>query len=102
MFAVGTSGTILHYDGDTWTAMQPAPTYFRYGVWGTSENEVFAVGPSSTIHHYDRTGWTTMVAPGLYQEFFDVWGSSGNDVSAVGSLSGVIFHYNGNDWTSLQ
>ena len=85
MFAVGTSGTILHYDGDTWTAMQPAPTYFRYGVWGTSENEVFAVGPSSTIHHYDRTGWTTMVAPGLYQEFFDVWGSSGNDVSAAAS-----------------
>jgi hypothetical protein len=52
VFAVGNSGTILHYDGSTWSAMTSGTTSFLSGVWGSSATDVFAVGDGGTILHY--------------------------------------------------
>jgi len=49
VFAVGTSGTIQHYDGAGWGSMSSGTTNDLYGVWGTSTSDVFAVGDSGTI-----------------------------------------------------
>jgi hypothetical protein len=49
VFAVG--GTILHYDGVTWSAMSN-PSVQLYGVWGSSGSDVFAVGGYGIILHY--------------------------------------------------
>ena len=60
VFAVGDSGTILHYDGSSWSAMSSGTTNYLYGVWGSSGSDVFAVGDAGTILHYDGSSWSAM------------------------------------------
>jgi hypothetical protein len=44
LFAVGSSGTILHYDGLTWNQMNSGTHNDILGIWGSSGGDVFAVG----------------------------------------------------------
>jgi hypothetical protein len=52
VFAVGHSGTILHYDGTGWSAMISGTRNSLRGVRGSSGSDVFAVGWYGTILHY--------------------------------------------------
>jgi photosystem II stability/assembly factor-like uncharacterized protein len=52
VFTVGDAGTILHYDGSTWSTMSSGTTERLYGVWGSSGSDVFVVGDYGTILHY--------------------------------------------------
>lgn len=54
VYAVGTNGTIIHYNGSTWSEMTN-PTnggIALFAVWGTSQTNVFSAGGGSTILHY--------------------------------------------------
>ena len=51
IYAVGTHGTILHYDGLTWSETDVI-TAELHAIWGSSESDIFAVG-GGTILHYD-------------------------------------------------
>ena len=44
VFAVGQGGTILHYDGTTWSEMESVAANCLHGIWGSSSTDVFAVG----------------------------------------------------------
>jgi hypothetical protein len=98
VFAVGTSGTILHYNGSTWSSMTSGTTNALNGVWGSSPSDVFAVGSNGAILHYNGS-WSPMTS-GITNELRGVWGSSASDVFAVGT-SGIILHYNGSAWSAL-
>lgn len=56
IFAVGNSGAILHFDGNTWSEMnasfgQPySPGLF--GIWGASQADVFAVRNQGLVRLY--------------------------------------------------
>lgn len=56
IYAVGDGGTILQFDGATWTAVkvtnQPTFKTNLRAVWGTSNSNVYAVGQNGTILHY--------------------------------------------------
>ena len=52
VFVVGDSGTILHYNGSSWSEMDCPTSKSLYGVWGSSGSDVFAVGEGGTILHY--------------------------------------------------
>jgi hypothetical protein len=101
VFAVGESGTIVHYDGSNWSTMSSGTTEHLYGVWCNSGSDVFVVGAGGTILHYDGITWTAMTSGTTTAYFSDVWGSSGSDVFAVGS-SGTVLHYNGTAWSSMS
>jgi hypothetical protein len=86
VFAVGSRGTIVHYDGTAWSPMNSGSDAELLGVWGSSSSDVFAVGYSATggtILHYNGTTWSTM-ASGSAANLCGVWGNSGSDVFAVG------------------
>ncbi|MCP4104383.1 MAG: hypothetical protein GY749_02430 [Desulfobacteraceae bacterium] len=100
VFAVGDSGTILHYNGVDWTEMSCPVSNDLKGVWGTSGNNVFAVGDSGIILHYNGTEWTEMSSP-VSEELRGIWGSSGSNVFAVG-MGGVIVRYDGTAWTLMD
>ncbi|UCF94424.1 MAG: DUF4214 domain-containing protein, partial [Desulfobacterales bacterium] len=100
VFAVGNSRTILHYDGNSWKAMDSASANDLRGVWGSSAGDVFAVGNSGTILHYDGSAWDEMDS-GSTNDLCGVWGSSANDVFAVGH-SGTSLHYDGNSWKAMD
>ena len=62
VYAVGTF-TAVHYDGNSWTSMQPEYGTFLsdlLGVWGNSSgSEVFAVGGYGSIYHYTTSPVST-------------------------------------------
>ncbi len=99
VFAVGEDGTILHYDGSTWSSMISGTSSDLLNVWGSSSSHVFAVGEDGTILHYDGSTWSEM-GSGTTNSLYGVWGSSSSDVFAVG-VSGSILHYDGSSWSLM-
>jgi len=93
VFAVGWDGTILHYDGSSWSSMSSGTSNGLAEVWGSSGSDVFAVGSWGTIVHYDGSSWSSMSSDTSHR-LEGVWGSSGSDVFAVGNY-GTILHYSG-------
>jgi hypothetical protein len=108
VFVGGLDGTMLHYDGTTWTAQQTPVTTPVWGIWAVAPDDVWAVGGdnllggSPFVLHYDGAQWSlapipVLQRPGVYA-FFKVWGSGPNDVYAVGQ-NGAILHWNGESFT---
>jgi len=97
VFAVGDSGKIIRYDGNTWTEIQNLASELR-GVYVHSETCVFVVGYGGKIFRYNGTQWDTMNS-NITDNLRDVWGSSETDVFAVGD-SGTILRYDGTGWTA--
>ena len=52
VFAVGDAGTILHYNGTSWSSMSSGTTEILWGVCGSS-GDVFAVVGYGSILHCD-------------------------------------------------
>ncbi|MCG8417463.1 MAG: hypothetical protein MJE77_05905 [Proteobacteria bacterium] len=101
LFAAGRKGTILHYDGANWAAMDSGTEKSLGGVWGTSSDHVIAVGSGGTIIQHEGNGnWVPMVS-GVKANLSDVWCSDRYHCFAVGK-HGVVLNYDGNDekvWT---
>jgi len=101
IYAVGSLGIILHYDGSRWNTMPSGVNEILRGVWGASPNDVYTVGSQGSILHYDGVGWRGVDYPGSSESLYDVWGSSPNDVFVVGD-GGTILHYDGTSWTTMR
>jgi hypothetical protein len=43
VYAVGEQGTILHYDGSSWSPMDSETDQELFAIWGTSSGDVFVV-----------------------------------------------------------
>ena len=84
VFAVGSSGTILHYNGSTWSQMNSGSTVNLASVFGLNSNNVFAVGGNGTILHYDGTSWSKVESPAIYDQFRDIWIDSSNNLYIAG------------------
>ncbi len=100
IFAAGSSGTILHYDGTIWASMSSGTTSNLYGLWGAGSDDIFVVGEAGVVLHYDGSAWTSMNS-GTTSDLYGIWGFSRSDVFAVGE-AGAILHYNGSDWTKVS
>lgn len=97
IFAVGSSGTIRHFNGSSWDVQNGGTTNDLYVVWGDAPTNVFAAGSGGTILRYDGATWSPMAgAPS--DNFFGVWASSPSDVFVVG-LTG-LWHYAGSTWSN--
>ncbi len=65
MYSVGDYGTILHFDGSTWTKMQSGTTKGIGTIWGTSNTNIWASGfnphtAESVLLHYNGVSWSTI------------------------------------------
>jgi PKD repeat protein len=105
VFAVGASGTILHYDGSAWSTMNSGSICWLSDVWGSSSSDVFAVGSWGTLLHYDGSTWSQM-STGTAADFWAVWGTSSTDVFTVdydmSSYLASILHYDGSSWSETS
>lgn len=95
VFAVGREGTILHYDGSSWSALSTGRQEWLEGIWGSSPQDVFVAGGRDSILHYDGAGWSRQYTGA---SSLALWGSSGHDVFAIGGTS--IMHYDGVSWSA--
>ena len=111
VFVVGNAGTILHFDGSTWSQQDTPTTENLWGAWGSSPSAVWAVGgagqPGSeaTILFYDGASWSKVDLPPLERPnvsgFFKVWGSGPDDVYVVGQR-GALLHFDGAAWSEVS
>jgi len=99
VWAVGSNGTILRYDGSAWAAQTSPTTAELRGVWGASAAAAWAVGTGGKIVKWDGANWTNATS-GTINGLTGVWGASATDVWAVGT-GGTILHWGGVAWTSV-
>jgi photosystem II stability/assembly factor-like uncharacterized protein len=92
VYAVGDAGTLLHYDGNAWTA-RVASAFDLHGIAGGGAIEIFCVGDSGTLLRSVDGGLTfTQETPQLTSNSLNaVWESPLGDVYAVGA-AGTILH----------
>ncbi len=57
IYVVGTSGTVVSYDGSTWSAGTIGEDWTLYDVYGTAADNVYAVGEQRGIFRNQGTGW---------------------------------------------
>jgi len=101
VYAVGEAGSVVRYDGASWSLMTfPWKSPLR-SVWGSSASDIFVVGgdpdPISDggIYRYDGSSWTLTEIVGT--DLYSVWGAAADDVY-VGGDGGKVLHYNGYSW----
>jgi hypothetical protein len=93
IYAVGKGGSILNYNGSTWTTVAAgiSGSQSLYGIFGLGASDIWVVGAAYTSH-FDGFGWNPNANPG--GTYYGVWGSSTSDVYAVGT--GII--HRGTTW----
>jgi len=107
VYVVGDSGTIVRYDGGSWSTQTSGTTSGLKGVWGSSSTDIFAVGDTHTtskknyytILHYNGSAWSYQTTPQSSNSLYGVWGWNSSNVFAVGA-NGAILKYNGSTWTA--
>ena len=61
-WAVGGSGTILHYSGGSWNIVTSPTTNMLYSAFMVTASDGWVVGESGTILHYTGGSWNTVKA----------------------------------------
>mgnify|MGYP000926056622 CR=1 FL=1 len=95
-------GSILHFDGTSWTAvdLSNANTHFR-SVWTSDPGFSFVAGNTNRIWKKTGTKWQeTQPGGGNVPDYRALWGSALNNVWLVGD-GGAMRHYDGSTWNIL-
>ncbi len=99
MWAVGMTGALAFWDGNSWQNQTSGTSIALRDVWAASPNLVYAVGEKGIILKYDGKTWKPMNS-GVQSTLSSVWGNGADDVWAVGAR-GVVLHYNGKSWQKV-
>jgi hypothetical protein len=96
-FAVGTSGTMLRWDGTVWASILSGTTNTLRGIWMVSDTDGWAVGDAGTIVRWNGAAWAAETSS-TSNQLNGVQALNNTDVWAVGN-DGTILHRNGLGWT---
>ncbi len=100
VWAVGSAGTILHWDGKVWKSYAGATQADLWSVWGVAPNDVWA-GGAGVLVHFDGTSWTVKLNEATPNDtFVSIWGAASNNVYAA-SANTTVQHWDGNTWTAI-
>lgn len=90
---MGESGTILHYDGESWQKIPTDTDQTLRGVYSFSERDAWVVGAEGVALHYDGVSMSR-VETGTKETLYSVWGSSANEVFFAGAHT-TLLRFNG-------
>ena len=102
VWAIGSGGTIMHYDGETWVETPSGVLDTLNAIWGSGPNDIWIVSTTTTILHgtgfKDGTAvWTlspTGFSPWNSAFIRAAWGTSPDDVR----LGGRMYDLADPDW----
>lgn len=107
VWAVGHTGTVLHYDGMDWSDETPQLTgEDLLGVWASGPDDVWAVGRTGVVLHMNGGPWSA-VSDGVLDDLHvldDVWGSGPDDVWIAGATAFgdmALLHFDGAAWSNV-
>jgi hypothetical protein len=105
VWAVGSDGAILHYDGETLEQVASTTTRSLHAIGGTGPTDIWAAGDEGTTLHWDGTRFE-------FVERFEIATLLGinaiapDNVWIVGVIPtdrlGFVRHYNGTEWTNAR
>ncbi len=104
IWAVGTAGTLIHFDGQRWS---DASSYWGGSLkrlYGTGAKDVWAVGEHGVILHYDGSAWFRV--PSSTRELLrGLWlrpgrGDTPGDAWAL-DTAGTLLRFDGTSWLEL-
>jgi photosystem II stability/assembly factor-like uncharacterized protein len=98
VWAVGNAGTVLHFDGSTWSPVPISTTDTLRDIYMVSPTMGFIVawsGGGSTIWHWDGAAWTQRGT--IPDPLYRLDANSATDAWASGVS--VVYHWNGTDWS---
>ena len=93
MWAAGSFGGILRYDGVDWTQTGGPTESTLNSMWGEPGGDIFAVGFGGVIAQYDGTEWCVRKSE-TGSDLYGIWGASSTEVFAVGD-NGTVLAYSG-------
>ena len=97
-WAVGESGTILHWDGVEWAQVDSPTNASLWSVSALAADDGWAVGQGGTIVHWDGDTWE-IVASSMSDQLESVTMITADDGWVVGR-SGTILHWDGVEWST--
>jgi hypothetical protein len=90
VWAVGTNGLILHWDGTQWLTVPSGTTENLYGIAGTASDDVWAAGKTVMLH-WDGSSWAN--SPGFVPDPYDTGVSVG--LAAISTNDAIVATYQG-------
>ena len=96
VWAVGTKGTILFYDGRRWSRYHSPTAMTMRSVCATGPRDVWAVGDTGIVVHFDGRTWRKVEA-GTCCNLLGVSAAAPDRVWVVGA-SGTVLTYDGLHW----
>ncbi len=95
VYAVGDNGTVLRWDGSSWSAETSGTTAKLTSIWGSSASDIWIAGESILLHGNGST-WTEDAYGTTNCCWAGIWASGPSDVWAVGE--GIVVRWNGSAW----
>lgn len=92
LWAVGSGGTILRYDGQ-WRFVDSSAHDDLHAVWGSGPDDVWFVGDGGQVLRWDGTA-IRAIDTGESSPLYGIWGTGPDDLWIVGD-NGVILHKSG-------
>jgi hypothetical protein len=94
LWAAGSQGTVLHFDGSEWHAQQTGTQVTLNAIFGTSGTDIWAAGDDGTVLHFDGKTWAAVDVGSYRGSFRSIWAATPDDVWLGGE--GTMFHRGAN------
>jgi hypothetical protein len=75
---------LFHYDGSTWTQVEPSPLATAAVVCGAAADDVFVLGDHGQVVHFDGQRWQPQQSPALEWLFRDAWADAHGLLAVAG------------------
>jgi photosystem II stability/assembly factor-like uncharacterized protein len=100
-WACGNNGTVLKWDGETWSQVETgyAKNENLMAAAFANETEGWIVGTHGIILHYNNGNWSQDASP-TEETLYEATVSRSNSVWVVGS-NGTLLNYNGISWGQI-
>ncbi len=85
VWVVGSSGTVVRYNGEAWEEIETPFTSRLNSVTGTGPDDVWVGGLENIIAHYDGTQWT--VTDATVDDPFPIWAMTGTEDGELWAVS---------------
>lgn len=103
VWAVGPQGTIIHWDGNSWTKVKSESKAFLRDIWGSSANNIYASGLQSSgvyeLLKYDGVEWKRITGV-LNSDRLSLWTVWTDKIGRVVLAGNRLAWYDGNAWNS--
>jgi hypothetical protein len=100
VYAVGAGGTILHFDGSSWSKQTTPTTASLTRVWGMGPTRVYATDDASVLLRYDGVSWRAVLFPP--RTLSAIWVNTETDAVQRSTATGaVVQQWDGSTWTTV-